>query len=194
MKKMITLFFALLISLTTANASCYAFVHKIEKEHGIPEGLLKAMLMLESRATPWAVNTNDASKFFSNKAQAVSYVKTLRQQGVGNINVGCGQLNVQSHGRNFKCINEMLDPELNIKYAARLLKRLKNQHGTWEVAVRRYNSPGEAGHHYQNKVFKIWNKNQMKDARSYLKDVKQEIASDTKKRKIQVGFGKRDKN
>lgn len=151
------------IFLSYTVASCGAFIKAAEEKYSIPPGLLKAIITLESKATPWAVNTSHSSRFFKDKATALTYISTLKNNGTSNINVGCAQLNIRSHGHHFKGgLGHILDPDCNIHYAARFLRTLYNKTGSWEKAVRQYNSPSN-GAHYQKQVFKIWHRNQLKE-------------------------------
>ena len=50
------------------------------------------------------------------------------------------QLNYRFHSKAFANIQEMLNPKNNIEYAAKLLIRLKKQHGTWYAAICNYHS------------------------------------------------------
>jgi soluble lytic murein transglycosylase-like protein len=168
----VTLFVGLCIS--TVHASCQAFVPQLEKKYNIPPGLLKAILTVESRSTPWAVNTSNSSRFFKNKDSALQHVQRLKKSGIRNINVGCAQLNIPSHAHRFKTIGHLIDPAENVAYAARLLRTLYNRYGTWEMAVRRYNS-GSNGRPYKAKVFRVWKQQQSKAATAHLVTVKQVI-------------------
>ena len=53
--------------------------------------------------------------------------------------VGCMQLSVQHHRANFRPVERILDPSANVWYAARYLKRLRADSGSWSVAAARYN-------------------------------------------------------
>jgi len=161
---------------STSQASCQAFVSQLEKKYDIPSGLLKAIVIVESRGTPWAVNTHNSSRFFKKKDDALSHIQRLRKSGCRNINVGCAQLNVRSHVRHFKDISHFIDPAENTAYAARLLRKLKNCYGTWEKAVRRYNS-GTNGRPYQAKVWRVWRQQQSKATAARLIEAKQVVSA-----------------
>lgn len=190
MYKRTTQFFLVLGLLCSyAAASCGAFIKAAEEKYRIPSGLLKAIVMLESRSTPWAVNTDDASRFFKDKTKALTYINTLKSKGTSNINVGCAQLNLRSHAHHFKGgVGQVLDPDCNVQYAARLLRTLYNKTGSWEKAVRYYNSPTN-GDSYQKRVFRIWNLNQQKENPTQLIPVKATTLP-PKKHKIKIGIGK----
>ena len=67
------------------------------------------------------------------------------------------QLNYRWHGGEFDSLVEMLTPESNINYAAKLLGSLYAQHGTWHKAVRYYHSATPEHHRkYSRKVVLCW--------------------------------------
>ena len=67
------------------------------------------------------------------------------------------QLNYRWHGNKFTSIKEMLIPEKNITYAAKLLCSLYKRHGNWHKAVRHYHSAKlEHSRKYSRKVAMVW--------------------------------------
>lgn len=130
-----------------------------EKKYDIPQNLLVAIAKVESAVSPWAINAPGRSRIFHNKNAALNYIKSLQQQGVTNINVGYMQINLASHRRKFKNLEETLTPYYNIAYAAHLIKRLYLRYGSWETAVRYYHSfSSEHNVIYQQKVYNTWQK------------------------------------
>jgi len=115
---------------------------------GVPSALLLCIARVESgRSTPqglqpwpWALNVEGTSRYFANKKEAVAYVNECLAQGMTNIDVGILQLNYKWHSQGFTNLEAMLDPHLNALYAARFLKRLRLQHGSWAKAVAAYHS------------------------------------------------------
>lgn len=198
MHKILALILIVLISFVVrVEASCLAFARSAEIKYGIPEGLLIALLTVESRSSPWAVNTTDSSRFFKNKKDARTYIEKRLREGCPNINIGCGQINWNSHKHKFKKdMNKLLDPSDNVLYTASYLRELYNVTKCWKKAVRRYNSPSH-GAAYQAKVYQIWKRNQMKAMQAHLVEIKlaeQAAQIQPKKhRKIQVGLGKEKK-
>ena len=66
------------------------------------------------------------------------------------------QLNFRWHGKAFANLEEMLNPEKNIDYAARLLCSLYKKHGKWHSAVRHYHSAKDKHNmRYSRRVAKI---------------------------------------
>jgi soluble lytic murein transglycosylase-like protein len=50
------------------------------------------------------------------------------------------QINQHWHGADFASLSDMFDPERNVEYAARFLKTLRAEEGSWTLAVARYNA------------------------------------------------------
>jgi len=129
-----------------------------EKEYGIPTGLLRSIAFIESHATPYAVNAKRKAHYFTSKQKAVDFVSTSVAKGHHNLSIGCFQLHYGSHRKRFNSIDDMLTPTSNIEYAAKLLKRLYDQYGSWEMAVKKYHA-GKAKHNevYYKKVMNRYN-------------------------------------
>jgi hypothetical protein len=115
---------------------------------GVPKALLICIAKVESgRSTPqgvepwpWAINVAGIPKYFMSKKEALAYVSKCLSQGITNIDVGILQLNIKWHSQGFTHLEAMLDPHFNALYAARFLKRLRLQHGSWAKAVATYHS------------------------------------------------------
>lgn len=130
-----------------------------ERNNGIPVGMLSSIAEVESKQNPYAINANRKSHNFKNQNDAVKYVKQLSAKGVKNISVGCCQLHYATHLKNFESINDMLTPQKNISYAAKLLKGLYNKYGSWEKAIKMYHTSKPKYHNtYYKKVMKNYNK------------------------------------
>ena len=50
------------------------------------------------------------------------------------------QINHHYHAQNFASLRDMFDPAQNVNYAASFLKRLRQEEGSWTLAVARYNA------------------------------------------------------
>jgi hypothetical protein len=149
-----------------AFSTCADHIAQQEIEKGIPQGLLKAIAMVESRVSPWAVNALGRAHFFKTKEDAAKFIRSLIAKGVGNISVGCMQLHYASHRRHFVSIEDMLEPKNNVAHAAKLLRHLKRRYGSMEQAVKMYNSASPIYHNpYKAKVYGAWAKIQRQNAR-----------------------------
>lgn len=139
--------------------NCFKIIREAEIKHGIPKDLLYSIAYVESRARPWAVYANGKGKYFKSLHKAHKFIKDKQEEGTENLFVGCMQLCVKSHGRKFQKIQDILDPEKNIYFAAKLLKQLYKKFGSWEDAVKYYNASTKK-ESYLKKVMKIWERTQ----------------------------------
>lgn len=138
-----------------------------EKEYSIPSNLLAAVSLNESGMYhqelkekipwPWAVNNAGQGFYYSSKLQAIKSVKEMLKKGNRSIDVGCMQINLLHHPTAFKSLDEAFDPEINIAYAAKFLKRQYDRFHSWRKAVAAYHSENaEHGVPYANRVFATW--------------------------------------
>ncbi|HLD95499.1 MAG TPA: transglycosylase SLT domain-containing protein [Alphaproteobacteria bacterium] len=167
---------------------CEQIFEEQEKAKGLPEGLLQAISKVESNYSPFAINAKGRAYYFDTKQEAAEFIRSLRSQGIQNINIGYMQLNYASHRGQFSSEEEMLEPESNIAYAAKLLKKLSSRHGV-EKAVKLYHSPNENHHNpYKNKVYSHWGQIKRKPSFGKLEDKKVQKVSFKKQVKKQ-NFG-----
>lgn len=132
-------------------------ITKAEIQNKIPRGLLAAIAKVESGHREYAINVGGRSIYASSLAKALSIAQSKINSGVTNIDLGMMQLNYRWHGNQFASLEEMLNPEKNINYAARLLKVLHDQHGNWQKAIRYYHSANlKHSKKYSRKVSMVW--------------------------------------
>lgn len=136
-------------SKTNEEKSCNELIADAERRYKIPNGLLKAIALKESsrktaegknEAWPWTICANGRGYFLKNKKEAIEKVISLKKRGINLIDVGCMQVNLFYHPNAFRNLEEAFTPQKNIDYAARLLKKLKEQTGSWKSAVCYYHS------------------------------------------------------
>ena len=156
-------------AVAATSTTCKAITQTIERREGIPEGLLYAIALTESGrwdphrkesyAWPWTVRAKDDAFVEVTASRALDIVRGLQRSGRRNIDVGCMQVNLMYHGEAFGSLEEAIDPERNITYAATFLKRLRAETRSWATAVERYHSsdPGR-GRAYRQRVIGNWNK------------------------------------
>lgn len=89
---------------------------------------------------PWTVNVQGKGYWFASEAEAKSFVFNVFKGGVRSFDVGCFQINYRWHGKSFASIDTMFDPDKNASYAARFLKQLYIEHGSWVSAAGAYHS------------------------------------------------------
>lgn len=145
-------------------SACYLATDLVERAKRIPDDLLQAIALTESGRYdksikksypwPWTVTSGGKSNYFDNKTAAIAHVEKLKQQGVKNIDVGCMQVNLFYHPEAFKNLDIAFNPLINARYAAEYLQKLKDEHGSWETAVRFYHSNSkDKNMAYRDRVF-----------------------------------------
>lgn len=148
---------------TTAEVvDCETLAIAAGRAEGLPEGLLPAIARVESgrgtgdggrRAWPWTLNEGGDGSFYAAKADAMEHLTAVVDTGSTNIDVGCMQLNYKWHHTAFPSLETMMDPVANTTYAARFVKELAKQLGSYEEATKAYHSfDPERGKAYLAKV------------------------------------------
>jgi hypothetical protein len=150
-----------------ASGPCAASIREAERSEGLPPRLLGAIGLVESgrpdpvsgRAAswPWTINVEGQGRFFATKAEALAAVESALAKGIRSIDVGCMQINLLHHPAAFASLGEAFEPQANALYAARFLKQLHAQSGSWPSAAAAYHSqtPGRA-EDYQRRVVETW--------------------------------------
>jgi len=132
-------------------------ISSFEQQYSIPQGLLYAIALVESQMNPYAINVEGRAIISRSKAAALEAIKHYRSLGVTNIDVGVMQVNYRWHGKEFANLEEMLDVNNNIEYAAKLLTSLYKEHGSWHKATRLYHSATpEHYKKYSKKIIMAW--------------------------------------
>ena len=133
------------------SALCATAVQAAERTHALPPALLGTIAKVESgrpiastrdvRAWPWTINADGTGLFFNSRAEAVAWAAQAPARGVHWLDVGCLQVNLQSHPGAFRSLDEAFDPMANAAYAADFLQRLGVEaNGDWNVATGLYHS------------------------------------------------------
>jgi hypothetical protein len=133
------------------SAQCSAALAAAETRHATLPGLLAAIAKAESgrpipplrglQPWPWAINADGAARYFDSKPAAVAWTRLALARGVQQIDVGCMQINLQSHPAAFRDLDEAFDPGANTDYAARFLLALRDDAGgNWYAATGFYHS------------------------------------------------------
>ena len=146
---------------------CGRIASETERAEGIPEGLVRAVALIESgrwlpedgqtQAWPWTVTAGPETFYLPTKHEALRKVRELRASGRSNIDVGCMQVNLGYHPDAFASLEEALDPASNIAYGAKFLKHLRVETRSWARATARYHSSNpDRGQAYRAKVYRRW--------------------------------------
>ena len=131
---------------SNSTTDCFNFTEKYGKQFNIPDKLLTSISLVESGikknnrfiSWPWTLNVAGKSKFFDNKNDALDFLKKNYKNK--NIDVGCMQISLKYHLKEFDSLENVLDPDKNVKYAAKFLKKLFSKHKRWNEAISRYHS------------------------------------------------------
>jgi soluble lytic murein transglycosylase-like protein len=78
--------------------------------------------------------------FARSRDEALAAFEAARAKGHRLIDLGCMQVNHHYHAHAFASVADMLDPVQNVRYAARFLRKLYAETGTWTLAVARYHA------------------------------------------------------
>jgi hypothetical protein len=143
--------FAAVLALAPLSAwatPCDDAIQRVEREAGLPPGLLRAIALVESGRTtagrfapwPWTVNSPEGGTYLDDRGAALQRIEDLRRRGHTNIDVGCMQINLRHHPDAFDSLAEAIDPLHNVRYAASFLTALERETGSWERAIGRYHS------------------------------------------------------
>ena len=89
---------------------------------------------------PWTVNIKGKGHYYKSKAEAVAAVKKWRKRGVTSVDVGCMQINMRFHGKEFASIEDAFDPQKNTEFAAKFLKKRYELRKNWMQAATDYHS------------------------------------------------------
>ena len=154
---LLTNLFFLAQGFATPHYYCEKYIEEAAKKTGVLPEIIWAVAKAESnwgtRPWPWTINIKGKGYYFPNKAAAEKFLKTLPKKVRYQTDVGCMQVNWGYHGTGFSRVTEMLNPRLNILYAAYFLKELYQESGRWAKAVASYHSrKWSHGGKYANRV------------------------------------------
>lgn len=132
------------ISAAVAGNVCEREMAGASQRYDVPLGVLYAVGLTESgrkdSLQPFAMNIGGTPYFASGIEDALAQFEAARKRGIKLIDMGCMQINHHFHGEHFPTVAAMFDPRANVEYAARFLKTLRAQEGSWTLAVARYHA------------------------------------------------------
>jgi soluble lytic murein transglycosylase-like protein len=112
--------------------------------YGVPLGMLYSVGLTETgkrgSLQPYAMNVEGKAVFSNSAIEAIQKFEQVSRSGAKLIDMGCMQINHHYHREKFPSLESMLNPRMNVEYAARFLKDLKGRHETWTMAVARYHA------------------------------------------------------
>lgn len=165
---LVAVFFVLhCFSLPSSSATIPRAYWVVAERHQVPPTVLYSLALQESGMTrkgrfhpwPWTLNVNHTPYRFDTREEAeVALAEFVAREK--KIAVGLGQIYLPSHGHRFRDPLRLLDPRLNLEYAAHLLAAeyqwtLRNGNNNWWMAAGRYHAPNNptAAAEYRRRVF-----------------------------------------
>lgn len=127
---------------------CNSAARRAAQSEGVPLDVMRAIARVETgrlrdgrlEPWPWTINVEGQGYWFTSEIEAKSYVFNIFKAGKRSFDIGCFQINYRWHGKAFRSIDAMFDPDENATYAARFLKDLYAELGSWPAAVGAYHS------------------------------------------------------
>lgn len=134
--------------LTDPSTLCEEAAARASVAEGVPLSVLTAISLNETgrkagaafRAWPWTVNLEGKGYWFATRQEALDFAHQSYERGARSFDTGCFQINYRWHGEHFRSIEEMFDPMANALYAARFLRTLYAEKGSWDGAAGAYHS------------------------------------------------------
>jgi soluble lytic murein transglycosylase-like protein len=112
--------------------------------NGVPLNVLYSVGLTETgrkgELSPYDMNVDGRDVHSATLAEAMASFARAKARGAKLIDIGCMQINHHWHGADFASLGEMFDPQRNVDYAAKFLKTLRAEEGSWTLAVARYNA------------------------------------------------------
>ncbi len=150
---------------TDQSRLCDSAAAMAAEQSGVPLSVLMSIARAESgyragdetHPWPWTMNVSGKGFFFASQAEAERFAQAHLDEGNANFDVGCFQINLRWHSRNFQSLQDAFDPYKNAAYAAEFLGKLYNETGDWSAAVAAYHSRTEIhAKAYLQRVKSIW--------------------------------------
>ncbi|MDE8347382.1 MAG: lytic transglycosylase domain-containing protein [Acidocella sp.] len=129
---------------------CRAAADAASRAAALPQGLLAAIGVVESgragivggvrSAWPDTVDADGVGHWFATAGEAADFVRMALAGGARSVDVGCFQIDLQDHPGAFSSLRAAFDPDVNARYAAGFLARLRARTGSWAAAIADYHS------------------------------------------------------
>ena len=128
---------------------CLLATASAERRHGLPPGTLGAVSRVETglpmpvtgdvEPWPWTINAGGVGRWYATRAEAARVAASLLARTAVDVDVGCMQVSLRYHRRDFATLADAFDPARNAELAASLLGGLVSRHGL-AAATGRYHS------------------------------------------------------
>ena len=129
-------------------ALCERAIVQGAQRGGLPTEVLESISLAETgrlqdgklRPWPWAINREGQGYWFASRDQALAFARQSLAEGRTSFDVGCFQINYRWHGQAFPSLEAMFDPDQGADFAARFLRDLYAEFGSWSGAAGAYHS------------------------------------------------------
>ena len=170
------------MSAAAAGNDCVAHAAEVERDLGIPAGILASIAMVESGGggapTPFIMNVNGRAVVAKSPADAAKRLRDKKGRLVSNAYLGCMQISLRVHKAQFDSLESIINPRDNVRYAGQLLVRLHQEEGNWRSAIARYNGASiRAAGGYVCKVWRYLNEFDSASARLIESNRCEEVAA-----------------
>lgn len=161
------LFILFSFSALSLKAQVPIFYEMVSNEKGVPSDLLYSIAMQESGRGfegnripwPWTLNICGKGIYLDTKEEAIHYLGLAIKVGC-SVDVGLFQVHWQTHHKKFKSYSHALEPLVNMRAGALILKNQYRNTKDWFIATGKYHSPNNENlaSKYRNSVMLIYNK------------------------------------
>lgn len=144
-----------------------SFYDIVANEKGVPSQLFYSIALQESGRKfrdkripwPWTLNICGKGIYLDSKEEAIHFLGSAIKEGC-SVDVGLFQIHWQTHHKKFKSYSQALDPLINMRAGAQILKNQYRRTKDWYIATGKYHSPNNQrlAENYRKKVFLIYNK------------------------------------
>lgn len=127
---------------------CDAAALQAARDTGVPRSVLLTLTRVETGRSrdgriepwPWTLNMGGPGSWHDSAEAALAMASRAVAEGRRNIDLGCFQINYHWHGAQFTGLAQMLDPDVNARYAAEFLRDLHAELGDWTAAAGAFHS------------------------------------------------------
>ncbi len=135
---------------------------------GIPPTVLYAVALQETGRNvegsllpwPWSLNIKGRSYYFESYDDACTRLTdTLETTPAKRVDAGLAQVNIGYHGKRVDEPCDLLDPDVNLRVAATILKEQHRPNQDWLITMGKYHAPSNraAAARYRASIQKYWN-------------------------------------
>lgn len=127
-----------------ASDICLRPAQNAAAQSGVPFDVFRAIAVKETGAArstrfktrPLTLNIQGEAQWFATRATAMGCV----QHNISSDDLGCFRPKYRWYGHGFASVADMLDPDIDAEYSARLLKPFCHETGNWQGAAGTYHS------------------------------------------------------